>query len=301
MIKRWWTYQRERFPLGSHGILIAAFSFAAVSFSALLRDRSTLPGLISFVVAFATTFIFFLQLRISDEFKDQEDDARFRPYRPVPRGLVSLGELTGIAGIGAIVQFGLALALTPFLLPLLIIVWIYLGLMTKEFFLAQWLRRHPLTYMLSHALVLPLISLYAIACDWLLKSPHRPSGLIWFLGLSFFNALVFEIGRKIRTPSEEESGVETYSSLWGTRNASLAWSGALCLSALAALTAAAKVGAFLPFASLLILVLPAAAVTVGLFLRNPARKYSTLFAPLSALWLLLSYMALGTFPRLLPV
>jgi len=301
MIERWWIYQRERFPIASHGILIAAFSFAAVSFSALLRDRSALPGPMTFIVAFATTFIFFLQLRIADEFKDQEDDARYRPYRPVPRGLVTLRELKGIAIIGASIQLALALWLNLSLLPLLIIVWVYLGLMTKEFFLAQWLRRRPLSYMLSHALILPLMSLYATACDWLLKSPHRPIGLIWFLGLSFFNGLVFEIGRKIRTPLDEENGVETYSSLWGPKKAALGWSGALCLGALAALTAAAKVGVFLSFASVLGLVLPAAAVIVVLFLCNPVRKYSALFAPLSALWLLLSYVALGTFPQLLQV
>ena len=40
-----------------------------------------------------TSPVFFLQLRIADEFKDFAEDSRFRPYRPVPRGLVTLTEL----------------------------------------------------------------------------------------------------------------------------------------------------------------------------------------------------------------
>ena len=36
MATRWWTYQRERFPVFAHGSLIAAFSFSAVSYSASL-------------------------------------------------------------------------------------------------------------------------------------------------------------------------------------------------------------------------------------------------------------------------
>src|SRR5262249_35693743 len=71
---RWWTYQRERFPVLAHGPLIAAFSLSAVSFSSLLRGRTELPDAKTAVVAFATSFLFFLQLRLADEFKDFEED-----------------------------------------------------------------------------------------------------------------------------------------------------------------------------------------------------------------------------------
>ena len=37
-----------------------------------------------------------LQLRLADEFKDFEEDSRYRPYRPVPRGLVSLRDLAWV-------------------------------------------------------------------------------------------------------------------------------------------------------------------------------------------------------------
>src|SRR5690242_577270 len=49
-MNRWWTYQKERFPLLAHGPLIAAFSVSAVSYSALLRRGQPAPE--SFIVAF---------------------------------------------------------------------------------------------------------------------------------------------------------------------------------------------------------------------------------------------------------
>src|SRR5690242_5377099 len=111
--RRWWIYQRERFPLLGHGPLIAAFSFSALSFSTLLRGQLTLPSIGPVLVAFVTALLFFLQLRIADEFKDFEEDRRYRPYRPVPRGLVTLRELAVLGILCALVQMGLALWLMP--------------------------------------------------------------------------------------------------------------------------------------------------------------------------------------------
>jgi len=85
---KWWVYQKERFPFIAHGPLILAFSASAVCFSSLLREGT--PSIQSLLAAFSSSFLFFLQLRIADEFKDFEEDSRYRPYRPVPRGLVTL-------------------------------------------------------------------------------------------------------------------------------------------------------------------------------------------------------------------
>jgi len=238
MANRWWVYQRERFPVLVHGPLIAALSFGAVSVSAVLRGQARLPEAGSFLVAFASTFLFFLQLRIADEFKDRDTDARYRAYRPVPRGLVSLRELGGVAALGAFLQLGLALWLRPSLALLLALVWLYLGVMWKEFFAREHLTTHPITYLWTHMLILPLVTLYATACEWHTASASLPSGLAWLVAASFFSGLVIEIGRKIRAPEDEEPGVETYSRLWGRRTATLAWWGAMCLAAVSFLLVA---------------------------------------------------------------
>src|SRR5262245_24737884 len=116
---RWWTYQKERFPLVAYAPLIAAFSFSAVGYSALGRGSVTGLGWRQTVAAFLTSLLFFLQLRLADEFKDFEDDLRYRPYRPVQRGLVKLGELAFIGAACAPLQLLLALWLSMSLLPLL--------------------------------------------------------------------------------------------------------------------------------------------------------------------------------------
>lgn len=213
---RWWIYQKERFPVIKNGLLIAVFSGSAVGYSCLLRGDNNIPSLSSLLVAFISIFIFFLQLRIADEFKDFSDDARYRSYRPVPRGLVSLDELGWVSVLGATIQLGLSVYLSPWLVLVLGGVWLYIGLMWQEFFVAKWLKAHPLIYMLSHMLIMPLINFYGTACDWLVTGSLAPVNGLWFLLASFFNGMVIEIGRKIRAPNDEEFGVETYSSLWGS-------------------------------------------------------------------------------------
>ena len=128
--QRWWIYQRERFPLLAHGLLIAVFSASAVSFSRLLRGATDLPTWPSLLVAGLTSLGIFLQLRIADEFKDFDEDSRYRPYRPVPRGLVQLRELGWIGAFTALLQLGLALWWSARLVPLLLVTWAYLALMT---------------------------------------------------------------------------------------------------------------------------------------------------------------------------
>ena len=216
---RWWIYQRERFPIAAHGPLILAFSFSAVSYSALLRGHVGWPIWPSVLVAFVTSLLFFLQLRIADEFKDFEEDSRYRPYRAVPRGLVRLRELGAIGAAGALIQAVLAYWLHAPLLLLLAVTWLYLALMSFEFFVRDWLKARPITYLWTHMLIMPLIDLYATASDWMVQGQLPPDGLHWFLIVSFCNGVVIEIGRKLRAPAAEEHGVDTYTKLWGRSRA----------------------------------------------------------------------------------
>jgi 4-hydroxybenzoate polyprenyltransferase len=298
MANRWWVYQRERFPILAHGLLIAAFSFSAVSFSSLLRGHIALPSLQTALVAFVTCFLFFFGLRIADEFKDFEEDSRYRPYRPVPRGLVSLRELGILGGVFALVQLGLALWLHPPLLWLLVIVWVYLTLMTKEFFVGEWLKARPILYLVSHMAIIPLVDLYATACDWRPEQSEPPRGLIWFLIVSYFNGVVIEIGRKVRAPKDEEHGVNTYSFLWGYRTAALVWLGALFVTAGFALVAAHWIDWSLPVACVLSILLACAALVVWRFIREPTATWAKRIEGLSGVWTVLMYLSLGAVPLL---
>jgi 4-hydroxybenzoate polyprenyltransferase len=295
---RWWIYQRERFPVVSHGMLVAAFSVSAVCFSALLRGANHFPAPVTVVVAFLSSFLFFLLLRIADEFKDFEEDSRYRPYRPVPRGLVTLGELRVVAAIGALVQTLLAIWLAPGMLILLVGVWAYLALMTREFFVSRWLREHPVHYLWSHMLILPLIDVYVSACDWW-RFGALPSGLAWLLALSFLNGTVVELGRKIRAPEDEELGVETYTFLWGRRGAICVWLSAMTLAGIMAVMAGRRVGFGLPVAALSAILVIASVMCAARFLTRPVAGSGKSIERISGVWTVLVYTSCGIIPMLL--
>ena len=295
---KWWTYQKERFPLIGHGVLIAAFSFCAVSLSRMLRGSPGLPPWPVLLVAFGTCFTFFLQLRIADEFKDFEEDARFRPYRPVPRGLVTLRELGVVFALAAAIQLGLALWLDARLVVLLAVTWLYLALMSKEFFVAAWLHRRPVLYMTSHMLIMPLVDLYATSADWLPAAGRPPTGLPWFLLASYFNGLVIEIGRKVRSPEDEEAGVDTYSRIWGRPRAIIAWLGAMAATMICAVVVAAHLHAAWLVGALLVAAFAIGAALGAAFLRGPRPGRGRHIERFSGVWTLSLYLGLGLLPRL---
>ncbi len=274
----------------AHGPLILAFSSCAVVFASLLA-RGPAPPWKDYAVAFVTCFFFFLQLRIADEFKDFAEDSRWRPYRPVPRGLVTLGELRVVFIAGAVIQLGLALWHHPPLVWVLLAAWAYLALMSVEFFARDWLKARPVTYLWTHMLIMPIVDFYATSVYWLPRAGKAPSGLLAFLVASFLNGVVIELGRKLRQPEAEEEGVETYTRLWGVKKAPLAWLVVLVATFAAGLVAARSVGMHLWALAVWLPVVAAAAWAVHRF--SQCRTSGKVFEALSAAWTLALYLTLG--------
>lgn len=295
--KRWVVYQRERFPLAAHAPLVAAFSASAVCFSTVVRGVIAVPPLSALAVAFVTSLLFFLQLRIADEFKDFADDSRFRPYRAVPRGLVSLRELAVVGAGAALVQLAIGVWLDRSIVALLVLAWVYLALMTREFFAPRWLKAHPVIYMVSHMLILPLVDLYATATDWWVAGLRRPPhGLLWFLAVSYLNGIVVEVGRKTRAPADEEPGVETYSALWGLRGAVTVWLAAVGATATTAWQAAGRIGFATPMLAILALLVCLCAVAALRLVRTPAPGRGRTIETAAGVWTVMMYLGLGVCP-----
>ncbi|ATO51596.1 UbiA family prenyltransferase [Brevibacillus laterosporus] len=296
--KRWWIYQRERFPIVQNGIVVAVFSISTMLYSSILRNGA-LPSIKSLVIGFLSTFLFFLLLRIADEFKDFEEDSRFRSYRAVPRGVVTLKQLGILGVLIGLVQLGMAYWLSPKLIPWLVLAWGYLALMSKEFFVKEWLKAHPIIYLLSHMVMMPMIVMYIVACDWVTASVSIPSGLSWLLLASYGNGIILEIGRKIRIPEDEEYGVETYSFLWGYKKATWIWVSVVLLTSCVVLMASVQVDAgqivmWCTLLNVLIAVLMALA-----FLRSMTTKVAQAIEKVSGLLIILLYLSLGLVPLLL--
>lgn len=292
---RLWVYQGERFPVFKHGLLIAAFASSAVCLSALLSGSQRFPPWPAFAVAFGVLLTLFLLLRIADEFKDAEVDARYRPERPVPRGLVSLRELAGLGVAAAGLQVLLVLGHAAGLLLILAAVWAYLALMTKEFFVPDWLRQRPFLYMASHMLIMPLIDLFATACEWW-PAGGPPPGLPCFLALSFCNGVIIEIGRKTWAPEMEKEGVESYSSAWGIPRALAAWSLAIGVALALALLVARQIDFLLPAVCVLGGLAGAMLATALVFRRQPTVQATRRLENLAGLWVFASYLVLGAVP-----
>ena len=268
-LSKWNTYQKERFPLAVYGLLIATLTLSA---GAVVGNyEHTLAG---FIMAIGI----FMLLRIADEFKDYEDDCNFRSYRAVPRGLISLNELFKL-GI-FIIFIELSLAFLTGTLLLLLLIGVYWFLMSKEFFVVTWLKAHPVVYLLSHMMIMPLIALLLVN----IQSPELKEIPFAFLALAFFNGVVLEIGRKIRQPEEEEKGVETYSFLWNKEHALLVWLIVTTLSLISLIYLVPLVS--LLFMLILLIYIFITAYNFNKTFNMKAKKIEQI----SGVWLLMSYL-----------
>jgi 4-hydroxybenzoate polyprenyltransferase len=245
-------YQRERFPLAAFVPLAAASAIAATCHGQLLRGVVTWPGASDVLAATLSALAFFLQMRVADEFKDRDDDARWRAYRPVPRGLVGLHELAGVALAAAVIQLLIALGAGASASAALIAAWAYLGLSAVEFGIGVWLKARPAIYLASHLPIAGLIMVQLAGFVGHGAALSELSALAPLFATACAGAFVLEIGRKLRLPADEEAGVVTYTAAWGLRPAVAAWTFAMALLAASAMAAAQQVGALaLPAAAML--------------------------------------------------
>lgn len=301
---RLWRYQSERFPLAGYAPLITAFTFASVAYSRAARRFAGVPDAEGFVPwpLFAagafTSLVCFFVLRVLDEHKDADVDRRWRPELPVPRGLVTLGELRGLAAALIVVVIAANALVAPVMLLPLLLVAAWAALMTREFFVRDWLRAHIGAYLVSHMMIMPMIDAYTTGLDWLVAGRHTPAGLPWFLAATFANGVLVEIGRKLRAPEGERQGVDTYTSAWGVRAAPLVWLAVLfaaagVVTAAARFTGVAGLSAAIVFPAAALLAIPAAR-----FLITGDDRAARRVEVVSGVWGLVSYLTLGGVPWL---
>jgi len=297
-IRRLNIYQKERFPILAHGLLITAFTFSAISYSRIYRGIENFISAKDFMIGIFASFTLFLLVRIFDEFKDQEEDAKYRKYLPVPRGLVSLKELASVGWLIAIIQIAVIGFFQTKMLFLYGVVLAYLLLMSKEFFIPEWLKNHQIAYIVSHMMIIPLIDLYSSGLDWLLGGDVLHQGVFWFMAVSFVNGLVLEFGRKIKTPASEEVGVVSYTKLYGTKKAVWIWLALLATTGGLAIGAASYASYGHIAFKMLISFFVISSVPALLFIKNPSDKMAKYIEYASGAWTILMYLSLGAIPMI---
>lgn len=299
LIKRFWLYQKERFPFLTHGLLITCFSFSAVSYSRISRDAMGFIEWEKFAICIFNTITIFFLLRVFDEHKDAEDDAKYRSELPVPRGLISLKELRTIGLAVFFLQIIVNAITFPSMLWLYAGVMIYMSLMGKEFFVVEWLKKHQFWYVVSHMFIIPFVDVFASGFDWHLEGVSAPFGLLFFFAVSFMNGIVLEVGRKIRAPENEKEGVLTYSHLLGPQKSVWLWI-AVLFATLGFAAAAAHyahhgvVVYVVLIACFLLTLIPAIS-----YLKSKSAKSAKAIEIASGLWTMAMYLTLGGIVKLI--
>ncbi len=203
----------ERFPL-SHGLL-----FAAMYGSTMITGRAaSIGGAIQIAIADAIGFFamwsFFLLLRVLDEHKDYELDCLNHPQRVLQSGQITLAHLRGVGAVAVAIMAGASLAADRgfgHVTSAWLMVMVWTALMTKEFFVADWLKPRLVPYAISHMAVMVLVAVWGASFGGLADA-HTNLALGAML---FFGGATFEVVRKTRGPDEEREHVDSYSKVWG--------------------------------------------------------------------------------------
>jgi 4-hydroxybenzoate polyprenyltransferase len=172
---------------------------------------------------FIVAFLQFLMVRIIDEFKDYEEDCKYRSYRPVPRGLITLKELKILFIICLIIQFGITFFWkSGALSPITQIVWLvfllaYFFIMSKGYFIKRFIDKHLLFEVLLDELMMPIMVMYLASFVYDVNIIL----MIPLLIMSYIISWIVEIARKVRCKEDEEKGVKTYTAVFGIKKAML--------------------------------------------------------------------------------
>ncbi|MBN4077350.1 hypothetical protein JYT19_00395 [Sulfobacillus acidophilus] len=215
--KRMLLWANERFPL-SHALLFFIMFFCAFVYGKVIMSEGPIALKFEDFFGFFATWAFFLLLRIFDEHKDYEIDCKNYPNRVLQSGLITLNNLKVLGALAILCQVLVSTHFDQgiyFVTKIWLVTFLYSVLMAKEFFIGKWLEKRLVLYAFSHLLIMPFALLWMaqMASPKMLMSTE-----IWpLLLLAFLSGAAFEITRKTKGPSEEKTGVDSYSKILGAK------------------------------------------------------------------------------------
>ncbi|NBV41665.1 prenyltransferase [bacterium] len=210
---------KERYP-------VPVMVYAAILFLLCVSATLSVSGL---PVVFTTriwmgtlvAISIFLVMRALDEHKDFKSDSIYHRNRVLQRGLITLTHIKIVAAICLGLQLiynilsdGGHIGRATFAW---IIMLIYLTLMTKEFFIGEWLKRRLFWYSVSHMLIM----VFVVGWFSQLAIPNQSLPVtIWPVALlTFLSGFSGEIIRKTWAPEEEREGIDSYAQIFGLKRA----------------------------------------------------------------------------------
>ncbi len=246
------------------------------------------------LLATLSVFLFGLQLQVVDEFQDIQTDVLQRPHLPVPSGLIKLSELQMIGLAAGCIQFGSTLPIGFSFLLFLAGLWLYLGLLSRNFFRKS---LSPMLSVLSRAGLVGLLAVYATAHDWLWVGASFNLNLGWFFLISFLVGLAIELSRRmtiVQAHSLQKNSVQR-----PDRRISWIWLVVVWLLTLTAFQASLAIQFVVPVIVISLLLLLISAAVAWRFWQKPNARSAHRVVFMSDLWAIAIYFNIGILPLLL--
>jgi|GEM_PF-575375 len=231
MIQRIALLLRERFPVLPSLVGAALLATCAdVVGTRLLGRHSHLDG-VSVAMAIVVFCLFFV-VRGVDELRDLPGDRLAHPERPLPRGAITPRDVVVAVVVAALAAIGAGLMVggpgggcaVAAVLLLTVLLQLDVGL--------RFIARRPLLTLVVHQSMVPLWVLLVMVVRHLddvstvddttlftALSPALSPSLWPALALATGLSLLFELGRKVHHPDDENPLDDSYSSRWGPRAA----------------------------------------------------------------------------------
>ncbi len=297
MMQRWRRYQEEMLPLVPVVGMVAVWAIAAVGYSARVQAEGqavwSQPETMASVVGAIALWLFWVQFHIARTVQRYLNLRPQRIYSPSQAGYVTPRELGVVAIATGLVQLGLAIPLGWRLVLLLVGIWLYLWLLSRQFFadrvMGKGWRDRPMPAWMQRGLLGVWLSIYAMAGHWLLTDRLPLPEMAAFWGVAFLSgaaaALVTgwvpEGRRRPRVPSQPQA---------------VAWLGTLWLMALVGLGAAWLGDAVALGAIALLLILTAAMIAAWRLVSGGRAGWAIAARLITHGGTLLLYGALGIAP-----
>jgi 4-hydroxybenzoate polyprenyltransferase len=214
--RRFAAYLNERFPpLGNVLLILTYYSSNQFLARALTEPGTRMHYDLWSLAGMVMLVLFFFHIRVFDEHKDFEEDCRHYPHRVLQSGRITLRHLKIAGAIAILTGLALCIARGPAALVAWGIAFAFSLLMLKEFFAADFLKRHFILYATSHMLLMPLLALLVYSYATRRMPWTAPGWFIVYAFVGFFVTFNWEVSRKIRAPEQEIDGVDSYSKIFG--------------------------------------------------------------------------------------
>lgn len=252
-LRRIWSLSEQFPPIPM--LLVGALTYSALSWSLQLLGGGSGPVAVDWRLipgALSVTLLAFL-LRVYDELKDADNDRRLAAAgdtrytdRPIVTGKITEGDLQtarwATSAVLLVCAASLGLKALLAFLPVYGVFWLsfkwYFYPRIQQSLLLALITHNPLTLVVESYVVVMCLGAGA-------GLPGPPGALVLLLLGLWFPLTAWETSRKIRLP-EMETDYETYSKIFGWRQAASISAGLVLLSAACLLGFASQVGLVTP-------------------------------------------------------